>query len=414
MLLVLGILGISMTIVASKGPVCDLSRPVNQVCEDFCTYKCSFYNASMGVDGSIKTKTLYRITPPNVTGILNKNTGDAPGDISFWLLSKRSSKSSLDSDDLYGAFSTEMSTEFGPYMLCNPDNSMGWHDTREYMCRQALPNQNGTFGNAYQCFCDGTARHKKTVGVELMPFATMDPRVGPRGWPAQCSFQFLEPTKIDRKGNCVDGRGYKKVQGWSFASTLSLACEACSKDDRCQGWATLDNQTATLFEGKPWSFPKAGCVGGFKFPQGSPWGDAGLIGGYWYSTPSAGECKPGESVGTNGCSWRVLSAVYKNASCMNQLVDSAVEKHGKACFDRCHQPLNTTSTCYLDCYRDSLLGHPGLNISKMPKEQLIGPWEHGFVENDPRKGGCPAAQPHHCEGSQCGPPWPSVIESLFI
>lgn len=450
MLLMLATISTGSSALAAKGvqPPCDLSKSGDEMCADFCNYKCSFYNSSMDADGSIKNKTLYRITPPNVTGIKNKDTGDAPGDISFWLSKKNLTQQCardptsfgcfLDGDNLYGAFVVEMSTEFGPYFECNPVNVMGpkdpydplWVDTREFMCGQGclfpthsggcneqwMPKKkNGTtgFGGAVQCWCDGTARHNKTVGVELMPFAGGNDHYGPSSWPAQCSLPFMEPNF----GNCVHGRKYKEVKGWSFASTLSLACEACSKDDKCQGWATLDNETATLFEGHLWPFPRGGCVGGLKHHDkwhGGSWGNAGNVGGYWYSTPVTAECKPGEPVGTNGCSWRVLSAVYKNASCIDKLVDSAVEKYGKVCFDMCAQPLNSTSTCYLYCYRDTLLGYPGLNISKMPKEEIIGPWEHGFVESDPSKGGCPEVTPQHCEGSQCGPPSPSDVESLFI
>lgn len=444
-LLSLNLVGSAIAI--GVAPPCDLSKPGDELCADFCNYKCGFYNVSAGEDGTIKTKTLYRITPPNVTGIKNKDTGDAPGDISFWLSKKNLTQQCaqdptafgcfLDGDNLYGAFVVEMDTQFGPYFECNPVNVMGkrdpyhplWVDTRTFDCGQGClfpidgkgcvdpwgrPQKNGTtgFGGAVQCFCDGTARHNKTVGVELMPFA-VQPSPGPSSWPPQCSLSFDAP-KIQ---NCIRGKGYKEIKGWSFASTASLACDACSKDDKCEGWATLDNETAHLFAGRPWLHYKDGCIAGLKHHNpyhGNSWGNAGNVGGFWYSTPITAECKPGQAVGTNGCTWRVVSAVYKNASCIDKLVDSAVENHGKVCFDMCAQPLNHTSTCYLYCYRDTLLGHPGLNISKMQDSQIVDPWKHGFDETDPSKGGCPVVQPAHCEGTQCGPPTPSEFESLFV
>ena len=32
-----------------------------------------------------------------------------------------------------------------------------------------------------------------------------------------------------------------------------------------------------------------------------------LFGGWWYSTPSAGECAAGAALGTDGCTWRTVS-----------------------------------------------------------------------------------------------------------
>ena len=79
-------LGASVALpLASVQPACDTSRPAAEVCEDFCTSKCSFYNASLRERGEPANITVYRITPNNVTGIQNKNTGNAPGDVSFYL-----------------------------------------------------------------------------------------------------------------------------------------------------------------------------------------------------------------------------------------------------------------------------------------------------------------------------------------
>mmetsp|Transcript_151207 Transcript_151207/g.262009 ORF Transcript_151207/g.262009 Transcript_151207/m.262009 type:complete len:450 (-) Transcript_151207:98-1447(-) len=449
MLLPLALLGLSILATAeSVAPPCNLSRSFDEVCADFCDYKCGFYNVSAGDNGRIKRRTIYRLTPPNVTGIQNKDTGDAPGDISFWLSKKNLTQQCaidptgfgcfLDGRNLYGAFVVEMDTQFGPYQECNPVNVFDkdpweplWIDTRTFDCGQnclwpipksgcknpwTKPGKNGTYGfnGAWQCFCDGTHRHERTVGVELMPFAAQK-NPGPSSWPAQCFLSFYAPNETSQ--NCVQGNVYKEVKGWSFSSTASLACEACSKDDNCEGWATIDNQTAHLFQGSLHQYYHVGCVAGFKFhmPYGmTSWGSAGNVGGFWYSTPMTAECAPGEAVGTNGCTWRVLSAVYKNASCIDGLVDSAVEEHGKVCFDMCSQPLNRTSTCYLYCYRDSLLGHPGLNLSKMENKQIIDPWEHGFNEIDPSKGGCPILQPAPCQGSQCGQPHVHNLDSLVV
>ena len=88
---------------------------------------------------------------------------------------------------------------------------------------------------------------------------------------------------------------------------------------------------------------------------------------------------------------------------MDKRVDSAVEEYGKACFGKCAQPLNATSACYLDCYKNALLGDPAYNLTAMPVEAIVDPWKGGFGA-----GGCAEVKPKHCEArddapSQCGP-----------
>ena len=47
-------------------------------------------------------------------------------------------------------------------------------------CNEYEAPRNGTygFGGAYQCFCDGTGRHNKTIGREAPPYAGL-PAPGP-------------------------------------------------------------------------------------------------------------------------------------------------------------------------------------------------------------------------------------------
>jgi len=229
---------------------------------------------------------------------------------------------------------------------------------------------------------------------------------GPDWWPPQCSLGFEQvPAPLKKKGmRCATGSIYRRVVAWSFESVAAMACNACGQDPLCEGWATHDNKTAILFTGKVRP-SLSSCIGGRKhhdrWPSGGSWGGAGEVGGYWYSTPMSAECGPGEAIGTNGCSWRVVSSVYKNASCIDSLVDRTVEVHGKACFETCGVPLNRTSDCYLLCYRNALLGDASFNITTMRDEQIVKPWTQGFIENDPHAGGCPPVQPALCLGPQC-------------
>jgi len=425
---------------------CDVSKGAAEVCDDFCNYRCSFFNMSLGEDGGVKNLTLYRMTPKNATGIRNKDTGDAHGDVTFFLSKKNLTQLCaqhptqfgcfLDGDNLYGEFVVEISTEYGPYFECNPMNHGGptpfmpdWVDTQNFYCGQGclLPTPDGCFMPAnpprrakpfngslwgpMECWCDTTKRHEKTVGRSLNPISSShkDP-VGPSWWPKVCNLGYMAPGY--HHPHCLDGAKYRKVEGWSFESTAAAACDACDGDSECLGWATYDNETAYLLKGD--IQVKAGkCIAGVKKPDPSrAWGGAGEVGGYWYSTTTKAECPPGAPIGTNGCSWRMVSSIYKNASCIDELVDKKVEDHGQACFSTCPQPLNLTSDCYQNCYRNTLLGDPSYNITAMTDAQVVGPWAHGFREDDPAKGGCPLVTPDPCLGPQC--PEPAVVHDLSI
>ena len=428
---------------------CDLSKPAAHVCDSFCNYQCSFFNTSLGETGAPSNITLYRLTPKNVTGIQNKDTGDAPGDISFLLSRKNLTQECaldpkgwgcfLDGDNLYGKFTVEFDGNYGPYFECNPIAvyeeastlrdpitewgvsswpSPKWSDTRDFECGQGCMQptridghascneyeapRNGTygFGGAYQCFCDGTGRHNKTIGREAPPYAGL-PAPGPSTWVPQCRLAYEQVYEFWKPSRCVKGTPLRQVSGWSFESVTAIACDACSADSACTGWRTDDNKTATLLTGHI-SASSDDCIGGKKHYShhggaGTNWGSAGDLGGFWYSTPITAECKHGAPLGTDGCAWRVVEETYRNASCVDGLVDAAVEAYGAACFATCTQPLNRTATDYLNCYKNTLLGDAAFNLTAMPQKQIVEKWSAGFGD-----GGCPVVQPAKCEGEQCG------------
>ena len=102
----------------------------------------------------------------------------------------------------------------------------------------------------------------------------------------------------------------------------------------------------------------------------------------------------GAPLGTNGCTWRLLETrKYVNATCVDLKADLAVEIHGKRCFDRCPQPLNRNTDCYLDCYRNTLMGDPYQNLTAIEPEKMIVPWKRAFEKDDPSEGGCPPIRP---------------------
>jgi hypothetical protein len=416
-------------------PPCDVSDP--NVCDAFCNSQCGFYNVSMGEKGTPHNQTVYRITPKNVTGIANKNTADPAGDLTFVITKKNVTQMCLhyptapgchtdvEGNDLYGQFTIEVDGQWGPYEMCNPAD--GW-DTSDWMCGQEciepthagcnLPEggkHNGTgrhhsYSNGVECWCDGTNRQDHTVGREAAPSGFETPMLE-AGYAPQCASTFTPwGYPMSQAGRCgtpmkaLGGKVYATITGWSFESLAAAACKKCTADDECSGWASVDNVTAQLFSGFTKTVDTPGCVGGKRYHSpwekygGSWYGVANLGNGYstniWYETPAKGECAEGEPLGTNGCTWRLISTLkYANATCVDEKADAAVERHGHVCFDECPKPLNRNTDCYLDCYRNTLMGDASQNITRMPPASMIDAWVHAFTSDDPSDGGCPHVKP---------------------
>ena len=96
----------SAFVVAAAGaqPACDLTKSGEEICDGFCNFECSLYNASAGETGEPMNVTLYRITPFNTSGIINKNTGDAPGDVGFFLERKNITQQCAKDPHSFGCF----------------------------------------------------------------------------------------------------------------------------------------------------------------------------------------------------------------------------------------------------------------------------------------------------------------------
>jgi len=361
-----------------------------------------------------------------VSGILNKNTADPAGDISFVISKKNLTQTCLhyptapgchtdvEGIDIYGQLVIEVDGQWGPYLMCNPAD--GW-DTTDWICGQECiqpthegcpppshGEHNGSHHNALECWCDRTAR---TAGREAAPHSGHS-AMGDAGYVPQCASSFSPWQSKSGGTGCakpgVEGKIYANLSGWSFDSVSSMACQKCHADADCTGWVSLDNLTAYLFSGPAWPVDTPGCVGGKKYDNpwdkygGSWFGVANLGDGYttnlWYSTPAEGECKNGAPLGTDGCTWRLVSELkYANATCVDKQADAAVERHGRACFDRCPHPLDRNTDCYLDCYRNTLMGDASQNITRIPPQDMIDPWVAAFTYDDPAQGGCPHVQP---------------------
>eukprot|EP00662_Eupelagonemidae_sp_cell21_P025858 gene25858-3223_t len=99
-------------------------------CEGFCNYSCAI-NATRP-----RNVTFYRMTPPDVLGMADKNSGDAAGDASFVLerrtqleYCRRDPTNQICKDivindtsnpDVVLAVDIEIDGQWGPYLFCNP------------------------------------------------------------------------------------------------------------------------------------------------------------------------------------------------------------------------------------------------------------------------------------------------------
>ena len=408
-------------------PACD--RSDRKICDSFCAGKCGAYNTSLGEKGTPQNITVYRITPKNVTGVSNKNTADPAGDISFVITKKNVTQTCLHCTDCQGCHTDvefldlylqaviEFDGQWGPYQMCNPADG---YDTTDWVCGQDCMNpshhgcppprhgkKNGTechYGggdDCLTCWCERTAH---TAGREAAPGQFESP-MGDAGYVPQCASSFNPwDSGCGAPSPLFGGKVYLNLTGWSFESVSAMACKRCHADDHCSGWVSHDNITAQLFSGATKSVSAAGCVGGKRFHNpwekfgGSWFGIANLGDGHssniWYSTPDEGECKNGAPLGTDGCTWRLIEEKkYANATCVDEKADAAVELHGKTCFDQCPHPLNRNTDCYLDCYRNTLMGDASQNITRVPPDAMITPWVAAFASDDPAAGGCPPVTP---------------------
>ena len=120
-------------------------------CADFCDGACP-YRANMSFDGA-QNLTVYRLTPWNVTDLVNHNTGTAAGDVGFMLQLYMDGASSchppyvtskcfLADRPLVGRFDVEFDAAYGPYLKCNPtnaDNSTQWLNMTRWLCAYNYP-----------------------------------------------------------------------------------------------------------------------------------------------------------------------------------------------------------------------------------------------------------------------------------
>ena len=367
---------------------------VAQTCEEFCSGRCDFRNTTAGEKGKGTVLDLYRVTPRNVTGLLDKNTGSAAGDLTFrYSVTLGGEGTFLNGDNVVGRFRVEVDGQYGPYKQCNPKYGL---DTREWFCEndcETPPHCNATtwentsshFTGVY-CECP---RANVTVGRINMGAAdtryTKDAHVP--GWPQECGMAFTPlPT-----GACFTGDAAKTFTAATPERMQALLCTACESDVKCDGWAMEANSTTghIYHHGFQNNTGTKSCSGASR---GIP--DWISIGGDWYSTPSAGECKgaarPGDG---SGCTWTLAGQPlpkYINESCLDNHVDDVVHTAGQECFKDCGANAPHNGTCWIRCYFRTVEGDPYKNTPPLSRSKLVDAWTRAFDEDDITKGGCPA------------------------
>eukprot|EP00658_Telonema_sp_P-2_P065493 TRINITY_DN54720_c0_g1_i1.p1 TRINITY_DN54720_c0_g1~~TRINITY_DN54720_c0_g1_i1.p1 ORF type:complete len:355 (-),score=39.63 TRINITY_DN54720_c0_g1_i1:253-1317(-) len=337
----------------------------------------SLVGSEMCIRDSRSNMTVYRMTPFGVLDMGNKDTGDAPGDTSFVLSRKTASYECMkhpdnpgcstvtrftgdvpNSTDLVLAFEVELDGAWGPYLQCNPVN------TSEPL-------------GAWACQTDATPN--------------------PKDWAPQCSAAGF----AGREGYCLTYPPSDRPTAASLGECCNTAHRAgspawtfdASTNSSCALYTHLNDSAYKLCTGGVIGFYEPSCkcprvhraVGRVNLT--SIQGPDHPAGGIWFSHPSAGECAPGEPLGSQGCTWRVIRRKRAiNASCMYNRIDTVVEDSSRSCFQACPQPKNSTSDCYLACYANA--------VSAMPTERLVAPWYEAFVQ--PHHGGCPEVplRPH--------------------
>ena len=252
-------------------------------CDGFCSGRCSLPCEARPAENL----TLFRLTPTNITDLVNKDTGDAEGDLFFTLAeydlplrcingsSTNARGCFLFVSDIYIQFSVEVDGKYGPYGHCNPPHQnsllgnfscsgMGHgrppHNTSQYC---VCPRTNHTVGKqrvSMQFGSFGGWISKLSSVVDGLWYST--PAMGrcPDGaalGTAGCSWRLVAKEKAVN-ASCVQQRIYSKVEKENRDCFRLCPGGAVSPPDRrdkcvvhCFQQATLKYKAADLLA--PWN-----------------------------------------------------------------------------------------------------------------------------------------------------------------
>lgn len=421
--LVLGVLRSSVAkhtaINASCNGAAETDADVHATCEDFCASRCAFVqDFELPVK---KTKlTLFRETPINVTTLDEKNNGDTFGDVGFYLtnhnlpyLCANDPNSSTcteanaiernSQNNIFLQFTVEVDGDFGPYQMCNPEH--GW-DTKNWECLtycEEPPNcqpwssqKDNRDWMGPTCFCDN-GHSNATVGRHNQSDMHHHSGGNASTWPKQCVAANLHD--ISGFGYCLTGTVLKSIPAGPDA-TIAECCSLCGETHGCLGWTMKhgEGKGCDLLgdPGHDWTKMDPGhpCISAYNFQSGTGHISDGVLGGFWYSLPTAGECKATHDVGTDGCTWKLEKMTkWVNSSCVGSLVEKGVEAHGKSCFEKCGKDAHdVTSLCYTVCFAETVNGNVTTGLAPMPIDQVAAPFRAAFAAGEGH-GGCANLMP---------------------
>jgi len=167
-----------------------------------------------------------------------------------------------------------------------------------------------------------------------------------------------------------------------------LGCSRCTREHQARlSQAKCTQREIELFCPNPYN----GCRGSDPDPV-SCWRSniPRYTGGMWYSTLAEGQCVESSS---GDCSWWVNSTRTIEEQCLRERLMGTVEAQDTAgCFSSCG-PRNTTNTCWISCFFDTMLGpeagqSDSAPLSGMDIKLLEQSWADAFLEES--KGGCRA------------------------
>lgn len=327
---------------------CAAGLDANCSCTEFCAGTCAATNR-----GTPHQLTMYRLTPGNVTGLADKDTGGSAGDLGFVFqrLSAlaRCSEGEANTNECFLAYQSivkqfyvDVDGKFGPFMRCNPMQ--------------------------FEAFTG----HSDLVDTKRWGCYPWHGR-GPTPW------------------NSTSGHGSDSCTDNTYCGAKMNA--SVGRDPAMHhAYDPKNPNIAEYFAGEWYSLHHDG-----ECPQGRTPGDGKTPSCSWQLAPG----KEGKAV---------------NVTCLLGHVLPLVEKNGAACFAKCPQPLDWRNSCYLDCVPKAVMGtssSPAIEplVSARPvwrqllclparllmflmlfaaqaHEIAVGAWNKAFTSTDPSEGGC--------------------------
>lgn len=323
------------------------------------------------------TLDLYRLTPNNLTDLVNKDTGDVMGDV-FFVLNEYDMPFRCANGSGSNARGCFLDVNDGASRPCSPPPT-----PLSPPLLNSLPVwiSRSCFGAFVRVLC--TPKNLPATTAVIMRFEVeVDGQFGP--------YLHCNPPSNGRGGNIPGpfacALGGTRGGGPPPPPRNTSAYCACPRTNR-----TVGEQRVSM---------QFGSFGGFIGPLSRK------LDGLWFSTTRAGDCG-GAAVGTEGCSWRAKAVVKAvNASCVQRNLYSNVESKNVSCFASCPgaapppAPANRSTACAVDCFQQTALG--------LSASELVQPWVDAFGSNDPTKGGCPACMLNDAGAYTC----PQTLETL--